>query len=164
MLFFLHTHPSRPWPHLPSGQNKALSMPLPGSLELVHPLKDRSAGAMVRRETLLVPRPFFRASSCKAWSLWTSGNIASEPSPRARHTQGPQHHPVMPWDRQCLGARADLAQIGGQKGCYRYITRALPLIICCFHCPKHSILVKTLHFTYIWCLHKPVIQCQTNPA
>ena len=32
MPLFLHAHPSRPWPHLPSGQNKALRMPLLGEL------------------------------------------------------------------------------------------------------------------------------------
>lgn len=32
MPLFLHTHPSRPWLHLPFGQNKAPHVPLPGEL------------------------------------------------------------------------------------------------------------------------------------
>lgn len=49
MPLFLHTHPSRPLPHLPSGQNKALSVLSLGSFEPAHPPRT-DAQALGREE------------------------------------------------------------------------------------------------------------------
>lgn len=95
----LHIHTSRPWPHLPTGQNKAPCMPLPGELWASASPRDRCAGTGVRRGRLLVLRPFFRVSNSKTWSLQPSRYIASEPTPRPGHTRAPQQHPFVALDR-----------------------------------------------------------------